>query len=206
MRDAGRVCSEQIIFSCRQRTPRLFFCLSVYMCVCRRATTTALGVWYHFNECRQHSITSSGLLGWCTPCLRLVWLFTGPPSHLSPQSVLVQLQLLMAELHHGRNHIPERGGEGVSGLPPLIKGDMRLWLSFDTVVLNSCMETETSAPPGVESNGSLRHALTFSKEAWLPLSSQILQLHHEQWHLFTWYSGKNVIFQTYSKVKVRINV
>lgn len=91
-----------------------------------------------------------------------------PLSPRSPQSVLVQLQLPMAGLHGGKIHIPERGGDGVSGLPPLIKRDMRPWLyfrlSFDTVVPNSCVETETSTHPGVESGGSLCRALTFSRK------------------------------------------
>lgn len=67
----------------------------------------------------------------------------------------------MAELLDEKNHIPERGGEGVSGLPSLW---LCFRLSFDTVVLNSCMETETSAQPGMESGGLLCHAMTFSKE------------------------------------------
>lgn len=122
-------------------------------------------------------------------CPRLAWLFISPsiPRRHSPQSVLVRLQHLMAGVHGGKSRIPERGGEGVSGLPPLTKRDMRLWpcvrLSFDTVVPNSCMETETSTRPGVESGGSLCHAMTFSEETSFSPSSQILKSHYGQWQL-----------------------
>lgn len=111
--EAGSGDGKQIIFSGWRWTP-MSSSLSVCVFVCRLAATTALWVWYRFNEPPQYH-----LLPGCSDA----YVMSQNGSALPSQSVLVQLQSLMAELQGGNIHIPERGAERVYRV-------LHLWLTL----------------------------------------------------------------------------